>query len=68
MEKKIRNKKILAVLLAAAGLLMSGYPFFSNYLYERAARAEIRYIREETQTMDKEKKQSYLLAARKYNE
>lgn len=60
-------KKIAAVLVVMAGIVLSMYPFLSNYLYERAAKAEIRYIKEETETIDDRKKQEYLLQAREYN-
>lgn len=65
---KVKVKKIMAVLVMSLGVLLSLYPFLSNFLYERSARAQVEYIREEAKHLKTETREKYLQQANAYNE
>ena len=54
---KVKIKKIMALFVMSLGILLSLYPFLSNYLYERSARAQVEYIREEAKHLNLEKRE-----------
>lgn len=60
-------KKGLAVLIMLSGILLSMYPFLSNCLNERAAKAEIRYIQKQAETISTYSREKCLWQARTYN-
>ena len=63
----VKVKKVMAALVMFFGVLLSLYPFLSNFLYERSARAQIEYVREEAKQLKTETREAYLRQADAYN-
>lgn len=67
-KRKNIRKRVPAVLIAAAGILLMAYPWISNRLYDQAADAVIRSGEEELSSVSPPDLYQYWMDAREYNE
>lgn len=59
--------RILPFIVMIAGMLMAGYPFISNWLFQFRADSQVNVYREEWSTMDMQTKEQKRYKARVYN-
>lgn len=62
------KQKILPVFVIVVGLLLLGYPFFSNYIFEKSASSTIKSYEKKAEFIDYKRKKQLLEEAKRYNE
>lgn len=65
MNKKIQT--LLAVLIVCAGIVMLGYPWFSNWLYSHSVDSEVKVYEEQAEEIDSSEKEAIIEQAIQYN-
>ncbi|MCD8109726.1 MAG: class C sortase [Clostridiales bacterium] len=67
-NKMVWWKKLIAILVFAAGVSLMAYPWISNWLYNRATEASVQAYEEETAAAEAEDLYEYWTDAREYND
>lgn len=68
MQKRGIGKTLLVLLLFVVALVLTMYPFVSNYLFEHKTDSYVNAVEQAAQEIDDSEKQAALNAAREYNQ
>lgn len=60
--------KLLAALFLGSGIILTGYPLFSDYLFESQTKDQIKCVVNQTNQIEDETISEWILEAREYNE
>ncbi|MDE6625602.1 MAG: class C sortase [Lachnospiraceae bacterium] len=60
--------KVLAALFLASGLILTGYPLISDYLFEMHTKDQVEFVRDRSDQIEDNSISEWILTAREYNE